>query len=111
MAESIKLPDPLFKLTIRFSNGETVCHFVDRMIDTNSIKPEARYVLISSISCQDPGECTDVTVVTLRDVSFLKTERVTLAQLSTERRMAGMRGTTSNADDNMPKTLSQIRFV
>ena len=111
MAESIKLPDPLFKLTIRFSNGETVCHFVDKMIDTNSVNPEARYALISSISCQNPSECTDVSVVTLRDVSFLKTERVTLAQLSTERRMAGMRGATPSADDSIPKTLSQIRFV
>ena len=112
MSESLQLRDPLYKLIVRFSNGETIQHVVSDPIEARMISPDTRYAVISSFSCQNPSECTDVTVVSLGDVSFIKTERVTLDQLSTERRMAGIHSaSTSSADDRLPKTLSQVKFV
>jgi hypothetical protein len=112
MGEEIQLRDPLYKLIVRFSNGEMVQHVVADPIETRSITPETRYAVVSSFSCQNPSECTDITVINLRNVTYFKTERVTIDELSTERRMAGMRANaTSNPDDRMPKTISQIRFI
>jgi hypothetical protein len=112
MSESLQLRDPLYKLIVRFSNGETIQHVVSDSIEARMISPETRYAVIISFSCQNPSECTDVTVVNLRDVSFIRTERVTLDQLSTERRMAGIHSASvASADDRLPKTLAQVKFV
>jgi hypothetical protein len=112
MSEAMQLRDPLYKLVVRFSNGEMVQHVVLDPIEARTITPETRYAVISSFSCQNPSECTDVTVVNLRDVTFFKTEQVTLEQLATERRMAGMRNApAANPDDRLPKTLAQLRFI
>jgi hypothetical protein len=112
MSESLQLRDPLFKLIVRFSNGEMIQHVMTDPIEARMISPETRYAVISSFSCQNPSECTDITVVNLRDVTFIRTERATLDQLSTERRMAGLHSASaSNADDRLPKTLAQVKFV
>jgi len=48
----------------------------------------------------------------LRDVTFIRTERVTIDQLAAEHRAAGLRSTgRSPFDDKLLKTLSQIKFV
>lgn len=112
MSESIQLRDPLFKLIVRFSNGEMINHIVTDPIDSRMITPETRYAVVSAFSCQNPSECTDITIINLRDVTFLRTEVVTLDQLTAERRMAGIRSAgPSSGDDKLPKTLAQIKFV
>jgi len=111
MSESIQLRDPLFKLIVRFSNGEMINHIVADPIDTRLVTPETRYAIVSAFSCQNPSECTDITIINLRDVTFLKTELVTLDQLGAERRMAGIRSAGSASDDKLPKTLAQVKFV
>jgi hypothetical protein len=112
MSESIQLRDPLFKLVVRFGNGEMVQHVVADPIDSRVITSETRYAIIASFSCQNPSECTDITVINMRDVTFLKTERVTLDQLAAERRMAGMRNSgSSSAEERMPKNLAQLKFI
>ena len=111
MSEALKLPKELFKLFIRFSNGEMVYHVTTHPLDPRSIKPETRYAVIACYSTKNPVECSDVTVVNLRDVTFIKTERVTVDQLTADRRMAGMRSADSSGDDKHPKTLAQLSFV
>ena len=112
MSESIQLKEPLFKLVIRFSNGEMIQHIVSEPIETRLVSSDTRYAVITSVSCQKPSEVTDVTVVNLRDVSFVKTERVALDQLTGERRMAGLHSSSSTKeDDRMPKSVAQLRFV
>jgi hypothetical protein len=49
--------------------------------------------------------------VNLRDVSFLKTERVTLEQLASEHRIGIRSAALPGADDRLPKNLAQLRFV
>src|ERR1051325_3339197 len=112
MSESLQLHDPLYKLIIRFSNGEMIQHVLGDPIEARLVTTETRYAVISSFSCQNPSECTDVTVVNLRDVTFIKSERVTLDQLSTERRMAGIHSaSTSSPDDRLPKTIAQVKLI
>ncbi|HKF56421.1 MAG TPA: hypothetical protein VKJ45_13280 [Blastocatellia bacterium] len=112
MSESIELREPLYKLSIRFSNGELLNFLVRDLIDSRMITTETRYAVISSVSIQDPSQCIDSTVVNLRDVTFIRTERVTLDQLAAEHRMAGIRsGNRSSFDDKLLKTLSHLKFV
>jgi hypothetical protein len=112
MSESIELREPLYKLSVRFSNGELLNFLVRDLIDSRMISTETRYAVISSVSTQDPSQCIDSTVVNLRDVTFIRTERVTIDQLAAEHRMAGMRSTNRPAfDEKLLKTLSQLKFV
>ena len=111
MSESIQLRDPLFRLYIRFTNGETMQHVMTEPLDSRMIAPETKYAVISSSSCQNPNVCTDVTLVNLRDVTFIRTERVTLEQLAGEHRIGIRSAGTAGSDDRLPKNLAQIKFV
>lgn len=112
MSENIQLKEPLFRLSVRFGNGEVVSFVADHPINADQVSPETRYAIITSISVANPNECTDITVINLRDVTFIRTERVTLDQLTSERRTAGIHSAgASVVDDRLPKTLSNIKFV
>jgi len=110
MSESIQLRDPLFRLILRFGNGETVQHVMTEPLDTRKIGTDTRYVVITSVSIDNPNELADIAVVNMRDVTFIKTERVTLEQLHTEKRMAGIRGVVSS-EEKLVRTLAQINFI
>ncbi len=111
MSEGLQLRDPLFRLCIRFTNGETMQQVMTEPLDPRMISPETKYALISSFSCQNPSLCTDVTLVNLRDVTFIKTERVTLEQLAGEHRIGIRSAAAPGADDRLPKNLAQLKFV
>ena len=111
MSESLQLRDPLFRLIIRFTNGETMQQVMTEPLDSRMVSPETRYALISSFSCQNPSLCTDITLVNLRDVTLIRTERVTLEQLAGEHRIGIRSAGVSGADDRLPKNLAQLKFV
>jgi len=112
MSENIQLKDPLFRLSVRFGNGETINFITDQPINEDKILPETRYAIITSVPIASPSECADISVINLRDVTFIKTEKVTLDQLTHERRMAGIRSIgQSDTDDRLPKTLAHLKFV
>ena len=111
MSESIQLQEPVFKLSVRFGNGEVLRYVVKNLIDERSVNPDTRYVVITSISCQNPNQCTEISVINMRDVSYIRTERVTLEQLANEHRMVGIRTTGTHAGENLPDTLAEIKFV
>jgi hypothetical protein len=112
MSESIQLKEPLFKLIVRFTNGETIQHIVTEPIEPRWITADTRYAVITSVSCQKPNEVADSAIVNLRDVSFIRTERVALDQITGERRLAGLHSTPPTKDDErMPKSVAQIRFI
>lgn len=111
MSEALQLRDPLFRLNIRFTNGETMQQVMTEPLDSRMIAPETKYAVISSFSCQNPNVCTDVTLVNLRDVTFIKTERVTLEQLAGEHRIGIRSAGTPGSDDRLPKNLAQIKFI
>jgi hypothetical protein len=111
MSESLQLRDPLFRLYVRFTNGETMQHVMTEPLDSRMLSPETKYAVISSFSCQKPSECIDVTLVNLRDVTFIRTERVTLEQLAGEHRIGIRSSGTPGADERLPKNLAQLKFV
>ena len=112
MSESINLQDPLYKLHVRFSNGEVVQYIVSEHLDTRMITPDTRYAVVISFSCENPSQCEDTTVINLSDVTFIRTEQVTLEQLGGERRMAGIRTSGSpGGNDRLVKNLSKIKFI
>lgn len=111
MSESLQLRDPLFRLTIRFTNGETLQQVMSDPLDSRIIIPETKYAVISTFSCQNPSVCSEVIVVNLRDVTFIKTERVTIEQLASEHRIGIRSSGVTGADDRLPKNLAQIKFI
>ena len=112
MSESILLHDPLFKLAVRFSNGELLTYVLQDPLDSRAIASDTRYAIVSSFLCQNPSECTEVSAINLRDVTFLRTERVTLEQLAGSHRMAGIGSPAKqDLDDRLPKVLSRITFI
>ncbi len=111
MSEGLQLRDPLFRLVIRFSNGETLQQVMTEPLDTRSITPETKYAVIASFACQNPSVCIDTVLVNLRDVTFIKTERVTLEQLAAEHRIGIRSAGAPGADDRLPKNLAQLKFL
>lgn len=111
MSESLQLRDPLFRLIVRFTNGETLQQVMTDPLDSRVIAPETKYAVISSFSCQNPSVCNEVTVVNLRDVTFIKSERVTLEQLAAEHRIGIRSAGLSGSDDRLPKNLAQLKFI
>ncbi len=112
MSEAIQLQDPLYKLTIRFGSGEKITYIADQPLDAKALSPETRYVIVNAISCADPSECVETAVLNLRDVTMLKSEKVTLEQLTSRRRSAGIRSTSApDQDDRLPKSLVRLRFI
>lgn len=106
------MPDNLFKLIIRFSNGEQFNYVTTDPYPAGGITSETRYAVISSYAYHNPEECMDVTLVNLSDVAFIKTEKISLEDLASEKRTAGMRSTSpANLDDKLPKTISTLKFI
>jgi hypothetical protein len=111
MSESYQLPDPLFRLTIRFSNGETSQHMMTEPVDPRALSSDTKYAVVSAFSCQNPSLCSEVTVLNLRDVTFIRTERVSLDQLAAEHRIGIRSAGVSSGDDRLPKNLAQLKFI
>jgi hypothetical protein len=106
------MPDNLFKLIVRFSNGEQFNFVTADPYPASGITAETRYAVISSYTYQNPEDCTDVMLVNLSDVAFIKTEKISLEELASEKRTAGLRSTSvTNLDDKLPKTISTLKFI
>src|SRR5687767_3629735 len=110
MAESMPLPETLFKLIIRFSNGEKVSYVTSEPFATGSINSDTRYALVTSCLIQNPAECTEVNLINLSDVAFIKSEKITREEFASERRTAGLRAPVSS-EDHQPKSFSQVKFI
>lgn len=112
MSEAITIKEPLYRLSVRFRNGELITWVTQKELDSRSISPDTTFMIVTSVSVQDPSQCSETTVVNVRDLSFVRCERVTLEQLAGEHRSAGIRsGGKGGAEDGSPKTLSQVKFI
>jgi hypothetical protein len=98
------------RLTIRFTNGETLLYTVQDALHAEDISAQVRFVVISSYLCEKPTECTELVLLNLNDVSYIKTEHVTEQELereATTRREAELRNNTIST----PQRLSRIGFI
>lgn len=110
MAESMQLPATLYKLIIRFSNGEKVHYVTTEPVATHTLSGDTRYALVTSCPPQNPAECAEANLINLRDVAFIKSERIALEDLVAERRTVGLNARFSG-EENQPKLISQVKFI
>ncbi|MGH9823421.1 MAG: hypothetical protein ACREDR_09235 [Blastocatellia bacterium] len=112
MNEGIAIKEPLYRLSVRFRNGELISWVMQNPVDSRAIQPDTTFMVVTSVSVQNPSQCAETTFVNIRDMSFLRCEKVTLEQLAGEHRSAGIRSSAGKggAEDTGPKSLSQVSF-
>ncbi|MBV9209541.1 MAG: hypothetical protein JOZ52_02865 [Acidobacteria bacterium] len=97
------------RLTIRFTNGETLLYTVREALHAEDIPESVRFVVIRSYECEPPEQCSEIVLLNLNDISYIKTEHVTEEELTREdttRREAELRSNTLST-----RRLSRIGFM
>ena len=74
----------LHRLTIRFSSGETFVYIVREPLHAEDIPASARFAVIHSYQCETEEKCTELVLLNLNDVSYIRTEHITDEQLRSE---------------------------
>jgi hypothetical protein len=98
------------RLTIRFTNGETLLYTVRDALHAEDISTAVRFVVISSFQCESPEKCSEIVLLNLNDISYIKTEHVTEEELSRE--ASTMRETELRSNTiSSPQRLSRIGFI
>ncbi|MGA9993873.1 MAG: hypothetical protein WBP93_00535 [Pyrinomonadaceae bacterium] len=97
------------RLTIRFNNGETLVYTVREALHAEDISAQTRFAVISSYKCETPDKCTEILLLNLNSIAFIKTEHITDAELQREE--------TAQPDPELPSQmpapthLSHIGFI
>ncbi|MGB7925983.1 MAG: hypothetical protein WCF57_22270 [Pyrinomonadaceae bacterium] len=72
------------RLTIRFTNGETFVYTVGEALHAEDIAAKHRFAVIHSYKHESPGDCDEIVLLNLNNISYIKTEHVTEAELERE---------------------------
>ena len=72
------------RLTIRFTNGETFIYTVDEPLHAEDIPAGVRFVVITSYECETPEKCDELVLLNLNDISYIRMEHITEAELQKE---------------------------
>lgn len=72
------------RLTIRFTNGETFIYTVGEPLHAEDIASSARFAVITSYQCEKPEDCHEIVLLNLNDISYIRTEHITDAELEKE---------------------------
>jgi hypothetical protein len=72
------------RLTIRFTSGETFVYIVREPLHAEDIPASARFAVIHSYQCETEEQCTEIVLLNLNDVSYIRTEHITDEQLRSE---------------------------
>jgi hypothetical protein len=97
------------RLTIRFTNGETLLYTVRDPLHAEDIPANVRFVVISSFECDPPEKCAEIILLNLNDISYIKTEHVTEDELTRE--TSTRRETELRSNTISPQRLSRIGFI
>ena len=97
-----------YRLTIRFTNGETDRFVLCEPIDTGQLSEKTRFALIRTHDNTAEG-VSQVFLASLDDVSFIKTEQIEAKDL--RQRVAGITGSLNAENDGNPSQISTIEFV
>ncbi|HEX8747814.1 MAG TPA: hypothetical protein VF717_11495 [Pyrinomonadaceae bacterium] len=97
------------RMTIRFTNGETFIYTVTEPLHAEDIAASARFAVISSYLCEKPEDCHEIVLLNLNDISYIRTEHITEAELQkeelTKKESARQQSTIG------PQRLSRIGFI
>ena len=72
------------RLTIRFTSGEIFSYIVREPLHAEDIPQSARFAVIHSYQCETEEQCTEIVLLNLNDVSYIRTEHVTEEHLRRE---------------------------
>lgn len=97
------------RLTIRFTGGETLIYTVSEPLHAEDIAASVRFVVISLSHCEGKEKCDELILLNLNDISYIKTQHITRAEL--EREEATRRELRSDESDGMSHRLARIGFI
>jgi hypothetical protein len=98
------------RLTIRFTNGETFVYTVREALHAEDIASKHRFVVINSYKYETPEECDEIVLLNLNNISYIKTEHVTEAELQREE-TTRTEAEHTHAGTGAPRRLSRIGFI
>ena len=98
-----------YRLTIRFTNGETLLHTVREPLHAEDIPSEVRFVVVSSYLCETPERCDEILLLNLNDVSYIRTKDISLAELAREEELR--RDGQLQDSSTVPRRLARIGFI
>jgi hypothetical protein len=100
--------DNFYRLTLRYTSGETTRFIVREPLDTGRLTINARFVVVRSSEGESGGQ-TDVLVATLTDISYIKTEKIDSKEL--RHRVAGITSGIGGGLDAGPEAVSTVEFI
>ncbi len=100
--------ESLYRLTIRFTNGETVKFAVREPLDGGQITDKTRFAIVRS-QRRDSDDPEQVFLASLADVSYIKTQQV--EQKDLRHRVAGITGSIGFDETDGPDAIATIQFV
>ena len=98
------------RLTIRFTSGETFIYIVREPLHAEDIPATARFAVLHSYQCETEDQCTELVMLNLNDVSYIRTEHITDVQLQREEEMHRQTQERSNTI-GIKHPLARIGFI
>jgi hypothetical protein len=98
------------RLTIRFTNGETLRYTVRDPLHAEDIPTNVRFVVISSYECEPSEPSAELVLLNLNDISYIKTEHVTPQELEREV-LTHREGERRDNTISTPQRLTRIGFI
>ena len=74
----------LHRMTIRFSSSEIFTYIVREPLHAEDIPASARFAVIHSYMCETEEKCTEIILINLNDISYIRTEHITTEDLMRE---------------------------
>lgn len=98
-----------YRLTIRFTNGETLLYTVREPLHAQDISSDVRFVVVSSYLCETPERCDEILLLNLNEVSYIRTKDISLAELAREEEQR--REGQLQEPGSVPRRLARIGFI
>jgi hypothetical protein len=97
-----------YRLTIRFTNGETVKFVVHQPIDGGQITERTKFAIVRARR-GNSDDLEQVVVASFADISYVKSQRIEEKDL--RHRVAGITGSIGFGEEGGPEAIATIEFV
>jgi hypothetical protein len=101
------MSESYFRLSVRFTNGETARFIVREPIDTGGVTDKTRFILIRTVN--ESSSHPETFLASLGDVSYIKTEHVEGKEL--RQRVAGITSALAGEGNLGPDAISIVEFI
>jgi hypothetical protein len=96
-----------YRLSIRFTNGETARFILREPIDTAGVTEKTRFVLVRTVA--ESSSIPETFLASFDDVSYIKTEHVEGKEL--RHRVAGITSGLAGEGNLEPDAISIVEFI